>query len=109
MRQAPKQAARAQGPHSDRGSIPDQCLLVPQHPELQHELHQEEVAVANYQARVSRTVGRVGTCWPGCHEGTQASILHLLPKASTAELSTADHRGFGDNPTRGLGHQPHEP
>ena len=49
MRQAPKQAARAQGPHSDRVSIPDQCLLGPQHPELQHELPQEEVAVASYQ------------------------------------------------------------
>ena len=49
MRQAPKQAARAQGPHSDRVSIPDQCLLVPQLPELQHKLPQEEVAVASYQ------------------------------------------------------------
>ena len=43
-RQAPKQAAR---PH--RVSITDQCLLVPQHLELEHELPFEEGEVVSYQ------------------------------------------------------------
>ena len=53
-----------------------------------HELPQEEVAVVDPQARVispgQLVEWALGT-WPGCHEGTPASIYHLLPQASTAD------------------------